>query len=374
MRTAIVHDWLTNMGGAEKVVELFHRLFPDAPVYTLLYNPENMADCFGEMEIRTSCLQKIPGAKRKHQWLLPWMPAAVEAFDLRDYDLVITSSSSCAKGILTRADCCHICYCHTPMRYAWDFFNEYTADKPGAVRKYITRQLHQIRQWDRLSADRVDYFIANSQNVKNRIRKHYRRDAQIVYPPVDTEYFVPGSAVAGKYFLCAGRLVSYKRIDLAVKVCSKLQLPLIVAGEGAEYKKLQALAGPTVEFRGRVDDAELRRLYQGCRAFIFPGEEDFGIMPLEAQACGTPVIAYGKGGALETVIDGETGLFFECQEEDALRLALGKFSEIEGSFNMSKIRLHAEKFSAERFLSEMKILVEQWYEEFQAGLRGQGHE
>lgn len=371
MRVAIVHDWLTNMGGAEKVVELMHHLFPDAPIYTLVYDQRNMAASFSEMDIRTSYLQKIPGARHKHQWLLPFMPAAVEALDLRNYDLVISSSTSCAKGVLTRADCCHISYCNTPMRYAWDFSQDYIEGKPWPLRSYIIRQLHWIRQWDRLSADRVDYFIANSQNVKNRIRKHYRREADIIYPPVNAEYFIPGHLKPGAYFLCAGRLVAYKRVDLAVRVCTAMKLPLIVAGDGGEYQHLQTIAGSTIEFRGRVSNEELLQLYQNCRAFIFPGEEDFGIMPLEAQACGRPVIAYGRGGVLETIQEGQTGLFFEQQDQDSLRAVIEKFLVVEVAFDKNIIRQHAENFRVERFLQEFRTVVYARYNEFQTELRGE---
>ena len=370
MRVAIVHDWLTNMGGAEKVVELMHHLFPDAPIYTLIFDPNNMPDSFLNMDIRTSYLQRFPLAKRKYQWMLPLMPGAIESLDLRYYDLVISSSTSCAKGVLTRADCCHICYCNTPMRYAWDFYQDYLAGRPWVMRKLISRQMHWIRQWDRLSADRVDHFIANSRNVKNRIYKHYRREAEVIYPPVDTDYFAPRDAGSGNYFLCAGRLVGYKRIDLAVQVCSDMHLPLVVAGDGGELKRLRAMAGPTVDFRGRVSDAELLKLYQNCRAFIFPGEEDFGITPLEAQACGRPVIAYGKGGALETVAVEQTGVFFEDQTVDALRLALATFIECESTFDTELIRQQALKFSRQRFLEEFRTTINRCYDDFQARISG----
>jgi len=369
MRVALVHDWLTNMGGSEKVLELIHQLFPGAPIYTLLYDQSRMAASFQSMDIRTSYLQNLPLARRKHQWLLGFMPAAVESLDLRDYDLVISSSTSCAKGVLTRADCCHICFCNTPMRYAWDFYQDYLQSKPRFMRGFIARQLRNIRQWDRLSADRVDYFIANSLNVRNRIRKHYRRDAGVVYPPVDTGHFVPGLNQSGEYFLCAGRLVAYKRVDLAVRACSALQVPLIVAGDGKEYKQLRALAGPSVEFRGRVSDQELLKLYQNCRALVFPGEEDFGITPLEAQACGRPVIAYGRGGALETVLEGQTGLFFARQEDSSLRAALERFAEIESGFDRNHIRQHAEAFSTDRFKEDFMAWVDEHYRDFQAQLK-----
>jgi glycosyltransferase involved in cell wall biosynthesis len=370
MRVAIVHDWLTNMGGAEKVVELMHHLFPDAPIYTLIFDPNNMPDSFLNMDIRTSYLQRFPLAKSKYQWMLPLMPRAIECLDLREYDLVISSSTSCAKGVLTRADCCHICYCNTPMRYAWDFYHDYLAGKPWIIRKFISRQLHWIRQWDRLSADRVDYFIANSVNVKNRIYKHYRREAEVIYPPVDTDFFVPGYGETGDYFLCAGRLVRYKRVDLAVQVCSEMHLPLVVAGEGEELKRLKSKAGPTLKFMSRVSDMELLKLYQNCRAFIFPGEEDFGITPLEAQACGRPVIAYGKGGALETVVGEQTGIFFMEQTIDSLRLALETFIERESTFDPMLIRQQAIKFSRQRFLEEFKATVNRCYEDFQARIKG----
>jgi glycosyltransferase involved in cell wall biosynthesis len=364
VKVAIVHDWLTNMGGAEKVVELMHRLFPDAPVYTLLYDKNKMAPSFADMDIRTSYLQKLPFAKKKHQLLLQFMPVAIESLDLRDFDLVISSSTSCSKGVLTRSDTCHICYCNTPMRYAWDFYQEYLQGKPRLLYWYISRQLHRIRLWDRLSADRVDFFIANSRNVAARIRKHYRREADVLYPPVDTQYFHPGNTVPGKYFLCAGRLVKYKRVDLAVRVCSRMGLPLLVAGDGSEYKRLRVIAGPSVKFMGRVSDSELKELYQQCRAFIFPGEEDFGIMPLEAQACGRPVIAYGRGGTLETVRDGYTGLLFQRQDEKSLQDTLECFLSQEESFNSQVIRKHAEAFSIERFLDEFYLLVNDRFNEF----------
>ncbi len=369
MRIALVHDWLTNMGGSEKVLELIHHLYPDAPIYTLLYDKKRMAASFSELDIRTSYLQQIPLARSKHQWLLPFMPAAIESLDLREYDLVISSSTSCAKGVLTRADCCHICYCNTPMRYAWDFYQDYLKSKPYWLRIFIAHQLHNIRQWDRIASDRVDYFLTNSCNVKNRIRKHYGREAQIIYPPVDTAFFTPGIRQPGEYFLCAGRLVAYKRIELAVRVCSAMNVPLVVAGSGGEYKKLKAIAGPSVKFKGQVDQEELLSLYRGCRALIFPGEEDFGLTPLEAQACGRPVIAYGQGGALETLRDEETGLFFDYQTETSLAEALQKFSNMEERFDPEIICHHARKFNIPRFKAEFLATVGTLYGDYQKRLK-----
>lgn len=364
MRIAIVHDWLTNMGGAEKIVEILHNLFPDAPIYTLVYDRKRMPDSFAKMNIRTSYLQDWPLVRKRHQWLLQFMPSAIEALDLREFDLVISSSTSCAKGVLTRADCCHICYCNTPMRYAWDFYQDYLEGKNWLMRKYIIKQMNRIRIWDRITADRVDYFIANSHNVSRRIRKHYRRKSEVIYPPVDTNFFVPGNGNPEDYFLCAGRLVAYKQVELAVTVCSQRGLKLIVSGEGPEYQRLRAKAGPTIEFVGRTSDEELRLLYQNCRAFIFPGEEDFGITPLEAQACGRPVIAFARGGALETIQPSVTGIFFTEQKQNSLNQAIDDFIKIETNFNSSHIRAHAEGFSVDRFMNELSNATNRLYHEF----------
>lgn len=365
MKVALVHDWLTNFGGAERLIEIFHGLFPKAPIYTVLYDQTRLPERFKTMDIRTSFLQKVPFARKKHQWFLQFMPLAVEQFNLSEYDLVLSSSTACAKGVITRAGTCHICYCNTPMRYAWDFYHEYTETKGLLLRSYIAWQMNRVRQWDRLSADRVDYFIANSQNVARRIRKHYRRDAYVIHPPVDTKYYYPAGNERN-YFLCAGRLVSYKRIDLAVQAFSQLKLPLWVAGDGGEYKNLKRLAGSNIKFLGKVEDKELRSLYQQCRAFVFPGEEDFGIMPLEAQACGRPVIAFGKGGALETVIDGQTGLFFEEQSVVSLTKAVERFLHMEHDFRPEDITAHANKFAVERFKSEIINYVNQSYLKFKS--------
>lgn len=367
MRVALVHDWLTNFGGAERVVESFHRVFPEAPIYTILYDQTRLPKNFQGMDIRTSFLQKVPFAKNKHQWFLQFMPLAVEQFDLMEYDLVLSSSTSCAKGIITNAGTCHICYCNTPMRYAWDFYHEYIGKKGLLSRGYIAWQMNRIRQWDCLSANRVDYFLANSHNVARRIKKHYRRDSHIIYPPVDTNFYKPFGNERS-FFLCAGRLVRYKRIDLAVEAFSRLRLPLWVAGDGEEYKSLKKLAGSSVKFLGKVKDSELRSLYQQCRAFVFPGEEDFGIMPLEAQACGRPVIAFGKGGALETVVEGQTGIFFDDQTIDSLKEAVKGFIKIEADFSPERIMAHANFFGKERFELEIKEFVTKKYVEYKSNL------
>ncbi|AEG61873.1 glycosyltransferase [Desulforamulus ruminis] len=365
MKVALVHDWLTNFGGAERLIEIFHRLFPEAPIYTVLYDQTHLPESFKAMDIRTSFLQKVPFAKKKHQWFLQFMPLAVEQFDLSEYDLVLSSSTSCAKGIITRVGTCHISYCNTPMRYAWDFYHEYTEKKGLLLRSYVAWQMNHIRQWDRLTADRVDYFIANSQNVARRIQKHYRRDCHVIHPPVDTKFYHPAGNERN-YFLCAGRLVGYKRIDLAVQAFSQLKLPLWVAGDGAEYKNLKKLAGSTIKFLGKVPDDELRSLYQRCRAFVFPGEEDFGIMPLEAQACGRPVIAFGRGGALETVVEGITGIFFEEQSADSLIKTVERFLQSETNFRPEIITAHTKNFEEERFESKILEFVTKKYLEYKS--------
>lgn len=357
MKTAIIVDWLTQMGGAERVVLAIKELFPDAPIYTTVYNPDTVDRVFHDMDIRTSFIQKLPGAKKSYQKYLPLIPTAVEQFDLSEFDLVLSSSSSCAKGVLTRADTVHICYCHTPMRYAWDFYYEYLngPDVGSLKRKLIPWLMNYIRMWDRLTADRVDYFIANSHNVARRIKKHYHRESTVIHPPVEASFFKPDDVDEG-YFLIISRLVPYKRVDLAIQACNRLNLPLRVVGTGPEYERLKAIAGPTVQMMGRLSEEDIKRHYARCRAFLFPGEEDFGITPLEAQASGRPVIAFGKGGALETVVDGETGLFFGEQTVEALVSSLQRFDNI--SFNKQGIRLHAEKFDLRNFQQSFKSFIE----------------
>lgn len=363
-KIAIVHDWLTTMGGAESVIEVLHGLYPEAPIYTLIYNPNKMPESFRKMDIRTSSLQKYPFAKSKHQLYLQFMPSAIENFNLNDYDVVLSSSSSCAKGVITRADTCHICYCNTPMRYAWDFRYEYTKDLPWLLQHYVNRQMRKIRIWDYASAGRVDYFLANSNNVATRIRKHYRRESTVICPPVDTDFFNLGGVSPNDYFLCAGRLVKYKRVDLAIQACEHLRVPLVIAGDGEEYKNLKRLAGKMTAFLGRVSREQLRELYQGCSAFLFPGEEDFGIAPVEAQACGRPVIAFGRGGAREIVLEGTTGLFFKEQSAQSLIDAIEQYQAKKNVYDSMIIRTNAEKFSKERFQEEITSFIQKTFVDF----------
>lgn len=369
MKTAIVTDWLAQMGGAERVVLALTDLFPDAPIFTTVYNPDQVDPIFHSMDIRPSFIQKLPGARTGYQKYLPLMPTAVEQFDLSRFDLVISSSSSVAKGVLTGTRTLHICYCHTPMRYAWDFYHEYLngPDVGPLKRKLIPWVMTYIRMWDRQSADRVDHFIANSANVAGRIRKHYRREADVIHPPVDAAFFAPAGGAGdeagpvGDFFLVVSRLVPYKRVDLAIRACNGLGLPLRVIGTGPEFDRLKAMAGPTVRMMGRVSDEEIRWHYAHCQALLFPGEEDFGITPLEAQAAGSPVLAFGRGGALETVIPGVTGEFFAQQTVQSLAACLQKFDR--DRYDPAQARAHARSFETTVFKQKMKAFIDARYRE-----------
>ncbi len=371
MKIALIHEWLTNVAGSEKVLMNFMELFPGSPVYTLIYNPEAMPDVFKDKQVYTSFINNLWGAKKKHQRFLPLMPIAFEQFDLSRYDIVLSSSSACAKGVITRADTMHVCYCHTPIRYAWDFYHLYLQnEKSSWIKKLLIPVLmNYLRLWDVGTANRVDYFIANSYNVANRIRKHYRRDAEVIHPPIDTHFFTPDGK-KGDYYLIVSRLVPYKKVDIAVKAFNKLGLKLVVIGNGSELQKLKNISGTNIEFPGWQPDEVIRDYYRGCKAVIFPGEEDFGMTPLEAQACGKPVIAYGKGGALETVIEGKTGLFFMQQDETSLIEAVRRYESL--SFDEGIIRKHAESFGKEEFKGKLNLFIDRKYNEFKKmdGKRG----
>jgi len=368
-KIALVHYWLTGMRGGEKVVQSICNIFPDIDIYTLVYNRDKISDKINSHRITTSFIQKLPLAKSKYQNYLPFMPVAIEQFDLSGYDLVISSESGIAKGVLTKPETCHICYCHSPMRYLWNMYFDYMKnEKPGFFkRNFISWYFNYLRVWDLASASRVDYFISNSHNVKNRIRKYYRRDAEVIYPPVDIENFKPGSRKKD-YYLIVSQLVSYKRIDIAVEAFNKLGRELLIIGEGPELKNLKKRAKSNIKFIGWADSAELASYYTEARAFIFPGEEDFGITPVEAQASGTPVIGYGKGGVLETVKDGETGVLFDDQDPYSLAGAVEIFesSDIGPS---EKIRENSEKFSTEKFEERFKSFIEKKYMEYNKSLQ-----
>ena len=357
MKVAIIHYWFISPRGGEKVIEELCSLFPSADIYTLVLDQFFLNSFLKNKTIITSFINKIPFSKRLYKFLLPLMPLALEQFDLQDYDIVISSESGPAKGVLTSSHTLHICYCHTPMRYVWDMYHDYMSASGKIQRFFMAPILHYLRIWDRLSADRVDHFVANSANVAQRIAKHYRRPADVVYPPVATDDFYI-SAQHDDFYLFVGQLVGYKRADLAVKAFTRSGRRLVVIGEGEEMRKLLAMAGRNVEFLGRQSFKVLRFHYSRCQALVFPGEEDFGIVPLEAMASGRPVIAFGKGGALETVVDGSTGVFFHQQTEDSLLDAVERFEGMKSQFVPGEIRAHACQFDRERFKSEMSKIIE----------------
>lgn len=385
LRVALVHYWLIAHRGGERVLEALGEIFPQADIFTLVYEPGRTSPLIRKHRIQTSFIQKLPFARSHHRAFLPLYPMALESLDLRGYDLVISSESGPAKGVITDPETCHICYCHTPMRYLWNFYHEYREGAGPLTRLAMPFFAHYLRQWDFASAARVDYFVANSRNTARRIRKFFGRESEVIYPPVDLERYQPDAAAArgparsatnqmDSYYLAVSEMVPYKRIDLAVAAFNRLDRRLIVVGDGPELRRCRRLAGPKVEFRGRMEDEGLARLYAGCRALVFPAEEDFGITPLEAQASGRPVIAYGKGGALETVIGyhgGEgpdpgqcTGLFFAPQTADALVDAVRRFEAVEDRFDPASLRRHAETFSAPRFREEMAAFVAEKLAEF----------
>lgn len=361
MRIAFVHDWLITYGGAERVLEAMLEELPDAPIYTLVYRPAAFRSTrIVEHRVETSFLQRLPGGLRNYRLFLPVMPFAIEQFDLNEYDVIVSSSHAVAKGILTRADQVHISYVHTPIRYAWDLQFQYLRDFGFGARlkSWVARLfLHYIRLWDRVSADRVDVFVANSRYVARRIWKSYRRRARVIYPPVDVIKF-NHMRRREEFYLTVSRLVPYKRVDLIVQAFTELALPLVVIGDGPELEGLRRYAGPTVQLLGYQPDEVVRDYMERCRAFVFAAEEDFGIAPVEAQAAGAPVIAYGKGGVTETVIAGETGIFFTEQSVQALVSAVRRFESERHTFDSERIRGSAERFSKERFQKEWSALVE----------------
>ncbi len=329
MKVALVHDYLNQMGGAERVVMAFHEIFPDAPIYTSIYDPQRVDPAFQKMDIRTSFMQKLPMVTKHHQPYLPVYPFAMENFDLRGYDLVLSSSSAFGKGVITKPETMHICYCHTPMRWCWNYEEYVEREHLGRLsRSLLPFLMTGLRTWDQTSAMRVDHFIANLPVVAERIQKYYRREAVVIPPPVEGDRFHFDPTVEPEdYFLILSRLIPYKRIDLAIEACNQLQLPLVIIGGGRDLERLKKMAGPTIRFMGRLSDEEVLYYYAHCRAFLFPGEEDFGITPLEAQASGRPVIAYGAGGALTSVVDGVTGVFFREQTVESLVSVLASFNE-----------------------------------------------
>src|SRR5689334_14945546 len=355
MRVAIVHDLMNQMGGAERVLLTLHDLYPQAPIYTSIWDPRITDKRFRSLDIRTSYMQRLPFIMRHHQPYLPLYPFVFERLDLREYDVVISSSWAFAKGIVTRPEALHICYCHTPMRWAWRYEDYVAHEDVGLIARAILPPfVTWLRSWDYTTAARVDYFLANSPAVAARIAKYYRREATVIMPPVDTSRFQVASS-HDDYFLVVSRMIPYKRIDLAVQAFTRLGLPLRVIGGGRDEKKLRRMAGKNVRFMGTLPDAAVREHMARCRALIFPGEEDFGITPVEAQASGRPVIAYGAGGALESVVQGVTGEFFGTQTTECLAETVSRFDE--RRYDSQAIRKHAESFDTEVFKSKIRAYI-----------------
>ncbi|MFK8183288.1 MAG: glycosyltransferase family 4 protein [Phormidesmis sp.] len=371
-RIAIVHEWLTSHAGSEKVVEQILRIYPNADVYSLVdFLPEELRFFIQHKSVNTSFIQNLPFARRHFRSYLPLMPVAVEQFDLSEYDLVISSHHAVAKGVLTRPDQLHISYVHTPLRYGWELQHQYLhqagldrglkGKTTGALTRLI---LHYMRMWDVLSAHRVDRYVANSQYVARRIEKTYRRSAQVIYPPVDTQRFMPLLSSREDFYLTVSRFVPYKRVDLTVAAFTHLGLPLVVIGDGANNQSLRKMAGPNIRFLGKQPDSVVEDHMQRCRGFIFPPEEDFGITPVEAQAAGAPVIAYAKGGQSETVLDGETGFLFAHQTVESLVHSVKRLQTSVDQFDADRLSKNAERFSINRFQTQFRDFVENAWTQF----------
>jgi glycosyltransferase involved in cell wall biosynthesis len=356
MRVALVHDYLNQMGGAERVLLALHDLYPQAPIYTSIYDRNRVDRRFRQMDVRTSFMQGLPFVRKHHQPFLPVYPFVFERMDLREYDLVISDSSAFAKGVVTRPEALHVSYCHTPMRWAWSYEEYVERERLGALARFgLPPFVAWLRNWDYATAARVDYFVANSPSVAARIAKYYRRECVVIPPPVDTGLYHTSDELDDA-FLIVSRLVPYKRIDLAVRAFTQLGLPLHIIGGGRDEKRLRRIAGKNVKFLGRLSDEQVRQRMARCQAFIFPGEEDFGLAPVEVQAAGRPVIAYGAGGALASVVEGATGMFFDEPTPESLADAVRDFQRMR--FDSAAIRQHALEFDTTVFLRRFSQLVE----------------
>ena len=355
LKVAIVHDWLVGLGGAERVTESMLNLFPQANLYTSIYD-ETKLNIFKDRKVHTTFLQSWPLAKKKHQLFASVRPLAFEGLDLSEYDLVLSSSSAEAKGVITPTETLHISYIHTPVRYYWSGYDEYLK-KPGFglldpfVKLVMPSMVKKLRVWDYAAAQRPDFVIANSNEVSSRIKKYYKRESKVINPPVNIDRFENINKLDGEYYLVVSRLVPYKRIDLAIKACNELGRKLVVAGRGPELSNLVKIAGPNVTFVESPSDKKIDILYKKAKGFIFSAEEDFGITPIEAMATGTPVICFGKAGATETVIDGETGIYYKKQTVDGLKEAIIKFESTK--FNMAQLKDRAKVFSEDRFIDQL---------------------
>lgn len=375
MKIALIHDWLVSLGGAESCLQVFHEIWPQAPLYTLVYEAKSAEKMgFDPNQIIASRIQRIRKADQRYRSFLPFFPLAVEQLDVSDYDVILSGSHCAAKGVLTRADQLHICYCHTPVRYAWDLTNRYLAEHnlTSGVKSVLARAaLHYLRIWDIQTANRVDHFIANSNYTAERIWRTYRRPAVVIHPPVDTARFQVQSRKE-EYFLFLSRIVPYKKADMVVQAFNRLGLPLKVVGDGPQLNWCRSLGGKNIEFLGYQDNNAVNTLLANARALIFAADEDFGIVPVEAQACGTPVIAFGKGGVRETVIpadghhwDRATGILFPEQTMEHLVQAVEQFVRWEGRFQPEILRQNAERFSRDRFRREIDGFVQDKWQAFQ---------
>lgn len=370
IKVAIVHDWLVTYAGAERLLEEIINCFPEADLFAIVdFVPQNERSFLKDKPVKTSFIQKLPLAKKKYRAYLPFMPLAVEQFDLSGYDIVISSSHAVAKGVITGPDQLHISYVHSPMRYAWDLQHQYlkeTGLDRGLKGWLAKRELHKLRMWDLRTANGVDHFLANSRFIARRIWKVYRREATVIYPPVDIDSFM----LCGQkedFFLTASRMVPYKKIDLIAEAFSLMpDKRLYIIGDGPDFDKVKSKAGANVELLGYQPFEVLKDYMQRAKAFVFAAEEDFGIVPVEAQACGTPVIAYGKGGALETVTEGETGLFFDAQTTSSIIEAVKRFEEMKDSFIPAKIREKSQRFSKDRFQREFMSFVDDAWKKFKS--------
>jgi glycosyltransferase involved in cell wall biosynthesis len=359
MRVALIHDWLTGMRGGEKVLEVLCELFPAADLFTLFHIRGSVSPAIERHQITTSFVQHLPFAERSYRRYLPLFPAAIERFRLDGYDLVLSSSHCVAKSVITPPATRHICYCHSPMRYAWDQFDAYFG--PARVGAFASRwiyrpMLSRLARWDAATAGRPNRFVSNSQHVAGRIGRYYNRESTIVYPPVDTVFYHPANVPRASHFLVVSALVPYKRIELAIDACRRVGAGLRIVGDGPDRARLEAMADGSVTFVGRITDVEIRAEYQDALAVLLPGEEDFGIAPVEAQACGTPVVALGRGGALETVVDGETGVLFAEPTGESLAAALERVAAM--AIDRARIRQRAERFSRERHVDAMQRVID----------------
>lgn len=357
MKLAIVHDYLNQAGGAERVVAALHRMFPDAPIFVTLFDPAVVGEPLASADVRVSWMQRLPAWRRHFRAYLPLYPFAVRSFDLSAYDVVISSSSAWAKGVRVRSGAVHVCYCHAPMRWAWRFDRYVERSHMGWLARSAARPVVRVlRWWDVATARRVDVFVANSTTVAARIREFWHRDSVIVPPPVDVGRFRADRAPED-FALVVSRLVSYKRVDLAVRACTQLGVPLVIVGDGPDRPALEALAGPTIRFMGQLSDAETAEQFERCRSFVLPGEEDFGITPLEANAAGRPVVALGRGGVLDTVVDGVTGVLFHDETPEALGDALTR--AMKQTWDAAMLRAHAEGFAEPVFAQRMRAVLDE---------------